>query len=83
MSGTPLHGGMVSLQQYSSYSSEAYASLLHCLNAEQRKAGGYLQNHLETLENKVCVHMLLYVYRMLYLFLTVYIDIFTLLAILV
>lgn len=54
VSGTPLHSVTSSPQHYIAYgSSEAYSSLLHCLNTEQRKAGGYLQNHLETLENKV------------------------------
>lgn len=46
---------MTSPQHYLSNSSEAYASLLHCLNTEQRKAGGYFQNHLENLESKVSV----------------------------
>ena len=54
VSGTPLHSTVTSPQHYSS---EAYTSLLHCLSIEQRKAGGYFQNHLETLENKACLDL--------------------------
>ena len=54
VSGTPLHSTITSPQHYSS---EAYTSLLHCLSIEQRKAGGYFQNHLETLENKACLDL--------------------------
>ena len=61
VSGTPLHSVTGSPEHYPSYSSEAYSSLLHCLNAERRKAGGHLQNHLETLKNKVSI-VSLYMY---------------------
>ena len=50
VSGTPLHSTVTSPIHYSS---EMYTFLLRCLSIEQRKAGGYFQNHLETLENKV------------------------------
>ena len=50
VSGTPLHTDPPTPTPQG----DTYTSLLYCLATEQRKAGGYFQQHLERLEDEVC-----------------------------
>ncbi len=58
VSGTPLHSATPTLGHThtpadDNPSWELYGPLISCLNTEHRKAGGYFQQHLESIDEKV------------------------------